>query len=227
VKLSRSQRLPDLRLQATYGTAGIAGRKIIRDGFLGPVTGTSTTGFGNALDQVFNRLYPTWSVNLSLTYPLGFSYDQAALANARVQEAQARLRLESAEIKAVRQLRQAAWQLEANVKRIETTRATRAFAEQRLDAEQKRFEVGMSTSFLVIQAQRDLALARNNELAARLEFTRALVDFEALQEAGPATSSGSTMTVSGSSIVSFGAPTTGTTTGASGTASTSGRPGGI
>ena len=72
-----------------------------------------------------------------------------------------------------------------NAKRIETTRAARELAEQRLDAERKRFEVGMSTSFLVIQAQRDLAQAKTNELAAVLAYDLALVDFEALQEAGP------------------------------------------
>ena len=73
-----------------------------------------------------------------------------------------------------------------NAKRIETTRAARELAEQRLDAERKRFEVGMSTSFLVIQAQRDLAQAKTNELSAMLAYDLALVDFEALQEAGPA-----------------------------------------
>ena len=73
-----------------------------------------------------------------------------------------------------------------NAKRIETTRSARELAEQRLDSERKRFEVGMSTSFLVIQAQRDLAQARNNELGAVLAYDLSLVDFEALQEAGPA-----------------------------------------
>ena len=72
-----------------------------------------------------------------------------------------------------------------NAKRIETTRSARELAEQRLDAERKRFEVGMSTSFLVIQAQRDLAQARTNELGAVLAYDLSLVDFEALQEAGP------------------------------------------
>ena len=72
-----------------------------------------------------------------------------------------------------------------NAKRIETTRAARELAEQRLDAEQKRFEVGMSTSFLVIQAQRDLAQAKTNELGAVLAYDLSLVDFEALQQAGP------------------------------------------
>ena len=61
-------------------------------------------------------------------------------------------------------------QLELNRQRIETTRPARELAEQRLDAEQKRFEVGMSTSFHVIQAQRDLAVARNNELQAQLDY---------------------------------------------------------
>ena len=69
---------------------------------------------------------------------------------------------------------------------LDTARAARQLAEQRLDAEQKRFEVGMSTSFLVIQAQRDLAQASTNELAAVLAYDLSLVDFEALQQAGPA-----------------------------------------
>ena len=68
---------------------------------------------------------------------------------------------------AVREVRDAALRLEQNRQRIETAQLGRELAEQRLDAEQKRFEVGMSTSFLVIQAQRDLAVARNNELQAQ------------------------------------------------------------
>ena len=72
-----------------------------------------------------------------------------------------------------------------NAKRIDTTRAARELAVERLDAEQKRFDVGKSTSFLVIQAQRDLAQARTNELAATLGYDLSLVAFEALQQAGP------------------------------------------
>lgn len=70
---------------------------------------------------------------------------------------------------------------------------------RRADSEQKRFEVGMSTSFLVIQAQRDLAQARNNELSAILDYVRSLTDFEALQEAS-LDSSGGTVAVTGSTI---------------------------
>jgi outer membrane protein TolC len=82
-------------------------------------------------------------------------------------------------------VRDAAYKIEMNAKRIETTRAATNLAEQRLDAEQKRFEVGLSTSFLVIQAQRDLAQAKANEVSSVLAYDLALVDFEELQEAGP------------------------------------------
>jgi hypothetical protein len=86
----------------------------------------------------------------------------------------------------IQQIRDAAWKVEMNAKRVDTSRAAARLAEQRLDAERKRFEVGMSTSFLVIQAQRDFVQARTNELAAVLAYDLALVDFEALQQAPPA-----------------------------------------
>ena len=86
----------------------------------------------------------------------------------------------------MREVRDAALRLEQNQQRIETTKLGRELAEQRLDAEQRRFEVGMSTSFLVIQAQRDLAIARNNELRAHLDYQLASVAFERAQRVGRA-----------------------------------------
>ncbi len=74
--------------------------------------------------------------------------------------------------------------LEQNQQRIETARLSRELAEQRLDAEQRRFEVGMSTSFLVIQAQRDLAVARNNELQSLLDYQLAAIAFQTAQQIG-------------------------------------------
>src|SRR5437764_12514375 len=96
--------------------------------------------------------------------------------------------MKGTESRAIQQIRNAAYQVEMNAKRIETTRAARELAEQRLDAERKRLDVGMSTSFLVIQAQRDLAQATTNELGSVLAYDLSLVDFEALQEAGPVSS---------------------------------------
>jgi outer membrane protein TolC len=70
-----------------------------------------------------------------------------------------------------------------NQKRVETTRVARTLTERRLEAEQRKFDAGTSTSFLVFQAQRDLAQARADELRAILDYNRSMVDFETVQEA--------------------------------------------
>ncbi len=206
-RLTRNQTLPDLRLQLNVQTNGLGGTRLVRTGgFPGTVTGTELVAFGTVMDQVWQRSYPTWTVGVNLSYPLGKGIEDAVAARARLEEQQARDRLRSLEMKAVRQLRQSAWQMELNAKRINTSRAASSLAEQRLSVEQKRFDVGMSTSFLVVQAQRDLATARNNELGALLEFNRSMIDFESLQMAGPApgAGSGSTLTVNTGSSSSPG-----------------------
>jgi outer membrane protein TolC len=186
-----NQRLPDVRASLTYTASGLGGTQVLRAVPFGPVTSTgAVTGFGSILGQVLTHDYPTWVVGVSLTYPLGQTSDQAAFTRARLEREQATERLKGAEARAIQQVRDAAWKIEMNARRIDTTRVARELAEQRLDAERKRFEVGMSTSFLVIQAQRDLAQAKQNELAAVLAYDLSLVDFEALQQAGPAGSGG-------------------------------------
>jgi HAE1 family hydrophobic/amphiphilic exporter-1 len=187
-KFADNQRLPDVRLNASYQASGLGGTQVRRTGgFPGTIVGPGeVTPFGSVLGQLFASDFPTWSVGLSVSYPIGPTTDQANYARAQLERSQAEQRLKSAEARAIQQVRDAAWKIEMNAKRIETTKASRELAEQRLDAERKRFEVGMSTSFLVIQAQRDLAQARTNELGAVLAYDLSLVDFEALQEAGPA-----------------------------------------
>ena len=60
----------------------------------------------------------------------------------------------------------------------------------------------MSTSFLTIQAQRDLAQAKTNELGAVLAYDLSLVDFEALQEAGPSATTAASALASGTGVLS-------------------------
>jgi HAE1 family hydrophobic/amphiphilic exporter-1 len=185
VALARNDTLPDLRLQATYLTNGLGGSRLIRTGgFPGIVTGTERTSFGSVLGQAFSADFPTWTLGFTLSYPIGNSAEEATLARSRIERDQAAARLRSAELAVVREVRDAAYRLEQNLQRIETAKLGRELAEQRLDAEQKRFEVGMSTSFLVIQAQRDLAVARNNELQTFLDYQLAVVNFERTQQVG-------------------------------------------
>ena len=187
LKGALNQKLPDVRLNASYAASGLGGTQVLRaGGFPGTVVGPGPiTDFGNVLNQLFAHDYPTWAVGVSVSYPIGQSSEEASYARAKLERTQAGERLKSSEARAIQQVRDAGWKIDMNGKRIETTRAASNLAEQRLDAERKRFEVGLSTSFLVIQAQRDLAQAKANELSAVLAYDLALVDFEALQEAGP------------------------------------------
>ena len=194
VKFTDNQRLPDVRLNASYLSSGLGGTQVLRtDGFPGTIIGSgASTDFGSVLNQLFTGKYSSWAVGVSVNYPIGQSVEQANFARSKLEHAQSEERLRSAEARAVQQVRDAWWKIEMNAKRIETTRAARELAEQRLDAERKRFDVGMSTSFLVIQAQRDLAEAMTSELTAILGYDLALVDFEALQQAGPSTQTATT-----------------------------------
>jgi len=187
VKFTGNQRLPDVRLNASYLASGLGGTQVLRTGgFPGTIVGPGqVTTFGSVLDQLFQRDFPTWAFGVSVSVPLGWGVEEANHARAKLERTQAEDRVHSAEARAIQQVREAGWKIDMNAKRIDTTRAVRELAEQRLDAERKRFEVGMSTSFLVIQAQRDLAQAKTNALAAVLAYDLALVDFEALQQAGP------------------------------------------
>ena len=89
--------------------------------------------------------------------------------------------------------------MRSTAEREDAARAGATLAEQRLDAEQRRYEVGLSTSFLVTQAQRDLLQAEVNLLQATLDYQSSLVNFEALQLA-PALSGGAALTLKGSAV---------------------------
>ena len=207
LRLSGNQALPDVRLNATYQASGLGGTELLRSsGFPPAILGAGrVTGFGSVIDQLFRSSYPTWTVGVSVSYPLGQSAEEAVEAQNRLGVQQARQRVRSAEARAIQQVRDAAWKVEMNAKRVDTGRAARQLAEQRRDVEQKRFDVGMSTSFLVIQAQRDLAQARQNELAAILAYELSLVDFEALQQAGPASQAAAAATQAGQPTASTAA----------------------
>lgn len=210
LKLAGNQKLPDVRVNASYQANGLGGTEILRSGgFPGTIVGSGQIiSFGTILDQVFRSDFPTWTVGLSVAYPIGQSADEANQARSRLEAQQAAQRVRGAEARAIQQVRDAAWKVEMNARRVETVRAVRDLAEQRRDVEQKRFDVGMSTSFLVIQAQRDLAQARQNELAAILAYNLALVDFEALQQAGPAGQSSGSSAQSGTASIATTATST-------------------
>ena len=187
----RNESLPDVDLQAVYGAQGIGGTGFIRQGTgLGSViTGTIPGGYTDALSLMRARDFPTWNLALNVSYPIGGSTAQAQVARTRVLRTQQNTRLRALELQIATEVTNAALQAQSNVRRVEAARAARAFAERRLDAEQSKFEVGLSTSYFVVQAQRDLADAQNVELRALTDLQKALVTFERAQQS-PASGGG-------------------------------------
>ena len=90
VDFLNNQRLPDVRLETSYRGNGLGGTQFLRTGgFPGLVTGTRSRGFGDALGQVFTNDYPTWSFGVTVSYPLGRSFEDASFARADVERRQA------------------------------------------------------------------------------------------------------------------------------------------
>ena len=189
MKYLRNQKLPALDVTGNYNVQGVAGTQFQFDrnssAFPPPILGQSQRNFTDALRDVFANDFKTWSVQLNLSYPIGTSAAEAGLAQARLQRDQQTTNLRDLETVIVAQVRDAARQVTTALKRVETTQKARQLAEQNLQAYEKRLAVGLSDTFLVIQAQRDLTGQLNNELAAIIAYNRALVGFETVQTVPP------------------------------------------
>lgn len=185
-RFAENQRMPEVDLVARYGVVGIGGTQFQYgtpsiDGELPQVVGTSVRSFADVLRDVFGNNFRAWSFALNVSYPIGTSQAEAAVAQTKLQQQQQRTELADLEMQIATQVREAARGVNTNLKRVEATRKARELAERRLEAEEKRFTVGLSSTFELVQAQRDLARARQSELNATIDYNRSLVDFETVQ----------------------------------------------
>jgi outer membrane protein len=188
IRFYRNQTLPDVSASLNYGLQGLGGTQLQRGlGPFGPgtgdVIGSSNRGFASVLSDLFVNQYPNWTAGLNISYPVGTSSAEANLARVQLEKSQAQTRLRNQELQIATQVRAAAREVQTNQQRVESSRSARQLAERRLEAEQRKFEAGTSTSFLVFQAQRDLSQARNVELQNVLNFHRSVIDLETVQEA--------------------------------------------
>ena len=182
----RNSTLPALDLVGSYELAGQGGPRRVPSGasfeaIFGGAGGVIPGGYGDALDDLFDADYPFWSVEVQMSYPLGRSADKAAFERARLQTQQTQAQIRRIELRIAVEVTNAALQIDAIQEQIEAATASRELAEEQLRAEESKFEVGLSTNFFVVQAQRDLATAQDAELRAILDYQRALIEFERAQ----------------------------------------------
>lgn len=181
---SRSQLLPSLDVQATFQNNGLSGSlnmvptppgqvPIIRNPdpyFLG--------GYGNALAQIFRRNFPDYSVGFQLNIPIRNRTAQADFIRDQLQ-------LRQQEINAQRQINEVRVNVQNALTALIQARARyqaavkeRVLQEQTLDAENKKYALGASTAFQVVQTQRDLAQAQASEVSALAGYNRARVQLD-------------------------------------------------
>ncbi len=184
VSLTKQGRKPSLDLFANYGTLGTGGTQLIdlttNQRLATPLPG----GYGDALSELAGRDFPTWNVGVNFTYPIFNRLGRNSAARGQLALEQYRAVVRRVELQIASEVRTASRAVETNFKRVATTQSARTLQQRRLDAEEKKFAAGMSTNFLVTQAQRDLALAEVSEIRAIADYNKSLVDFERVQESG-------------------------------------------
>ena len=113
LSLLNNQRLPFVDLQANYGMQGLGGTQFIRQGSgLGStIIGTIPGGYGNAFNTLFGRDYPTWTMQLNVSYPIGASAADANYARVRVQRNQSAAQLRALELTVATEVTNAALQV--------------------------------------------------------------------------------------------------------------------
>jgi len=179
IRGTRDALLPTLQGFAELTNNGLTGvANALANGSGGAVDPYLVGGYGNLIDQILRRNFPNYSAGFSLNIPFRNRQAQADYVTDQLNLRQSELLLQRT-VKQVRvDVKNAVIVLQQARARYESASATRALAQQSLEAEQTRFKFGQSTIPLVVQAQRDLALDQSAEVQSMANYTHAKVAFD-------------------------------------------------
>jgi outer membrane protein TolC len=186
-KSARNALLPALNLSAFYGGSGLAGMQNPRNTCGAPgvdpnfCTNPGTfppTGYNDALNQLVNSTAPDKGIALSLTVPIRNRSAQADQVRSELEYRQAQMRLQQLENQVRIEVRNAQFSVTQNRAAVEAAQAAVALAHESLDAEQKKYALGASTTTLVLQTQRDMAQAQSNQVAAMANYQKSRVELD-------------------------------------------------
>ena len=195
IRSARNGLLPDLRLTGNYGSFGRGGPFYQRGNiFAGDGTGSQIIsvipgGLGNALDQLFGFGFPTYSMGLTLNFPLRDRRASADYADAVVNKRLDTLRVRNAEQTTRLEVLNSITQVEQSRASVELARVALDLAQKRLDAERKKFDLGTTTLFFVLEAQTQLNQRQTDLVNQTVNYRRNLTGLgrttgDLLQERG-------------------------------------------
>jgi len=170
---AKNQLLPSLSFEASYWSPGISGTQILyqdNNPLTDIVVGTIPGGSSDALKDAMKFRYRNWSASLLLTLPMDTIFTRALYSQAKMSLEQAKLRLQNQEQQIFLEVSNGVRAVQTDYKRIQAYKAARELAEKKLEAEEKKLLVGLTTNYLVLQYQRDLENARSAELRAVIDY---------------------------------------------------------
>jgi HAE1 family hydrophobic/amphiphilic exporter-1 len=180
----KNQTRPRIDLQGTVATTGLAGTPVVtRDPLTGLVLPTTVPtnligGYGRDLSNLFSFDTRNVVAGLAIQIPFRNRTAEANLAGARILRNQLDATTRSQEQLVEVEVRNAAQSVETARRRVLAARSARENAELQLTGEQRLYQVGRSTTFLLFQRENQLANARNLELRAETDYNKALADLQ-------------------------------------------------
>jgi HAE1 family hydrophobic/amphiphilic exporter-1 len=181
-KMKRNNLLPSLDLQASYGLNGLAGHSIpLTD----PNTGETVTSqfpgnWGRAYDRMFSDDFNSYSAGLALSIPLGNVTAKAEYEQSQIDVRRGELGYRELLADVTLEVRKAIGDVRSNSKRITATRLARELAQENLEQQHKRYDVGLATTKDILDFQSRLTAARAAEIQALIDYN---VSLAALRQA--------------------------------------------
>ncbi|HTC79351.1 MAG TPA: TolC family protein [Terriglobales bacterium] len=182
-KAAKNALLPQVDLFGFYGAAGLAGDPTAAllcgsPSAPAPPNCRFNTGLPNAFARLFDSSAPDKGVGVNLIIPIRNRAAQADSVRSQLEYRQAELRLQQLRNQIGIEVRNAQFALQQNRARVQAAQDGQKLAEQSLDAEQKKYALGASTNTLVLQAQRDVATAESNLVAAMSAYEKSRVELD-------------------------------------------------
>lgn len=179
VDVARNQLLPQLNLTGNVNLTGEGGPLIISSGFGSEqVLEIIPGGYGDALSNLFSGDFRNWQVGLQLQFPINNWAARAQHAQAIISERTTLTQIADREQALRVEVMQAARAVQSGVQQVAQARTATELARRSLDAEQRKFAVGSSTNFQVLEFQRQLSNAQIQELQAITALATAIAQLE-------------------------------------------------
>jgi outer membrane protein TolC len=135
-------------------------------------------GLGDALQQIADRRFPTYAVGMNITLPIRNRAAQADAARALLNERQTQTTYQQTQNTIMLDVRNTMIALEQDRARVDAASRASVLARETLDAEQKKYQLGASTTFLVIQDERDMTSAEGTEIRAKADLIEAQINYD-------------------------------------------------